>query len=188
MQRIFAREIRFKDENGEEFGEWEEKRINEICNKSASNLSANSLESKNTWKFKIYWASWIWGTADFYQEESWYIAIIKDGAWVWRISLCDWYTSTLWTLDKIIPKDWVELIFLHYLLQWVSINSFITWSTIPHIYFKDYSKLIIKIPTLPEQQKIASSLSEIDKKIESVAGEIEKSEKWKKGLLQGMFI
>jgi type I restriction enzyme S subunit len=30
MQKIFSREMRFRDENGEEFGEWKEKKLGEI--------------------------------------------------------------------------------------------------------------------------------------------------------------
>jgi type I restriction enzyme S subunit len=30
MKKIFAREIRFKDENGKEYGEWKEKKLGDI--------------------------------------------------------------------------------------------------------------------------------------------------------------
>jgi type I restriction enzyme S subunit len=48
--------------------------------------------------------------------------------------------------------------------------------------------LIFSFPPLPEQQKIASFLSEIDVKIQSTTKQLEEAEKWKKGLLQGMFV
>lgn len=51
-----------------------------------------------------------------------------------------------------------------------------------------FAKMSIVIPSIPEQQKIASFLSEIDAKIKSTSTQIEHAEKWKKGLLQQMFI
>ena len=46
----------------------------------------------------------------------------------------------------------------------------------------------IKTPSLPEQQKIASFLSAIDKKIELIKSRLENLKRYKKGLLQKMFV
>jgi type I restriction enzyme, S subunit len=48
--------------------------------------------------------------------------------------------------------------------------------------------MVIYLPTLKEQEKIADFLSGIDEKIEKVSDELEKMEEFKKGLLQGMFV
>lgn len=52
---------------------------------------------------------------------------------------------------------------------------------------KRLSEIIIHLPSLPEQQKIANFLSSIDKSIEKVGSQIDESIIYKKGLLQKMF-
>ena len=49
-------------------------------------------------------------------------------------------------------------------------------------------KLKYKIPSIVEQNKIASFLSSIDKKIELVDFQLERNKEFKKGLLQQMFV
>lgn len=49
-------------------------------------------------------------------------------------------------------------------------------------------KLIIELPSLDEQAKIANFLSAIDQKIDNVAAQIDQAKDWKKGLLQQMFV
>ena len=70
----------------------------------------------------------------------------------------------------------------------IDFTKYITGSTIPHIYFKDYKNEICGIPSLPEQTKIANFLSSLDEKINSTNNQITKTQEWKKGLLQQMFV
>ena len=57
-------------------------------------------------------------------------------------------------------------------------------TTIPDLKHSDFYKLPIVIPLLEEQEKIASILSEVDKKIEGYENKKKKLEELKKGLMQ----
>ena len=187
MQRIFSQELRFKDDSGNNYPDWKEKRLGEVAFKSSSNISANKIE-ENFGKYVIYGASGILKKVDFYREEKPYISIVKDGAGVGRVLMCEPNSSVLGTLDIIKPKESNDLYFIYTLLQRIQFKRYTVGSTIPHIYFKDYSLEKIKVPSLDEQQKIANFLSSLDSKIELVNTQIENTKAFKKGLLQQMFV
>ncbi len=92
MQQIFSQELRFKDDDGNAYPEWEEKKLGEVATKESSNISANKIE-ENFGEYKIYGASGFLKNIDFYREEEPYISIVKDGAGVGRTLLCDTKSS-----------------------------------------------------------------------------------------------
>jgi len=83
--------------------------------------------------------------------------------------------------EKIYPR------FLHYFFQ-----SYIYWkhikkaqgSTLKNINLPLLRRLVIPLPPLPEQRKIAEILSTVDEAIEKVNEAIIKTERLKKGLMQ----
>lgn len=166
---------------------WATFRLDDIFDNFNSNLSIDSLED-NDGSYKLYGASGIIKYIDFYEEDKNYIGIVKDGASVGRIFLCDEKSSILGTLSYLHPKDGFDLYFCYYLLSIIHFQKYVVGSTIPHIYFKDYSKEKVKIPTLEKQEKIGSFLRCVDKKIELTKEKIELMKKYKQGLLQKMFI
>ncbi len=64
----------------------------------------------------------------------------------------------------------------------------VSGTTVFHLYANDLKKLKIYIPTLPEQQKIADTLSSLDKLIEAESKKVEVLKKHKKGLMQQLFV
>ena len=187
MQQIFSQELRFKDDDGQEFPEWEEKTLGDISLKKSSNIAANKIES-NVGEYKIYGAAGILKSVDFFTQDDAYISIVKDGAGVGRVFLCEPQTSVLGTLDIIQPKENINISFLYAVIEQIDFVIYVTGSTIPHIYFKDYSKEIISIPSLPEQTKIANFLTAIDEKITINQTQLNAVKQYKQGLLQQMFV
>ena len=187
IQGIFSQKVRFKNNHGKNFPHWEKKMLGEIGDKKSSDVSANSLENNNG-EYKIYGASGFIKKISFYKEENPYVSIVKDGAGVGRILLCDPKTSVLGTLDIIKPQKDVSLYFLYLLLSGINFTKYVTGATIPHIYFKDYKKENFLIPSFPEQQKITEFLTSIDNLIKLKQQQITQAESWRKGLMQGLFV
>lgn len=187
MQKIFNQEIRFKDKDGKDFPRWQPSTIDSIATKKASTISANKIKG-NFGEYKIYGASGVLKTVDFYTEESEYVSIVKDGAGAGRAFLCEPKTSVLGTMEKVIANDGISTKFLYELLNSIDFSQFITGSTIPHVYFKDYGKSQIKLPCFDEQIKISNFLMKIDKAVEIAKSQIKLTEQYKQGLLQQMFI
>jgi type I restriction enzyme S subunit len=187
MQQLFSGKLRFKNENGNDYADWEEKKLGEVATKKSSNISANKIE-ENFGDFIIYGASGVLKKVDFYKEEKDYISIVKDGAGVGRLLYCKGKSSVLGTMEIISPKQNIDTYFLYCLLSNIDFVKYVTGSTIPHIYFKDYSGELCGIPSLSEQQKIANFLSSIDAKIENTNQQITQTQSFKKGLLQQLFV
>lgn len=189
MQKIFSQEIRFKEFSGEEYGEWEEKKLSEVSQYTSSNVSMISLEEFNgEKKYPIYNANQIYMYIDKFDSKEPYISIIKDGAGVGRLFLCEAKSSVIGTMGYIKPSNNCLLGFLYYRLQLINFIKYINGSTIPHVYYKDYKHAILYLPCLEEQQKIANFLFTLDKKLKKEQERLDSLNQWKKGLLQQMFV
>ena len=68
------------------------------------------------------------------------------------------------------------------------VSKYISSSSQPALSMTNIRKFNILIPGIQEQQKIATYLSSIDTKIESVTHQITQTQTFKKGLLQKMFV
>lgn len=188
MSAIFSGKLRFKDENGNPYPDWEEKRLGDISRNIPSDIAANNLGSMSSGKYIIYGASGKVGEIDNYQHTEAFTAIVKDGAGVGRIIWCEEKSSILGTLTAIYPKNTINAKFLYYILHQIKFEKYATGSTIPHIYYKDFSREKFLIPVEEEQQKIADFLSAIDHKIELEQTRLDRTKDFKKGLLQRMLV
>ena len=184
MQKIFSQKIRFKDENGNDYPDWEEKKLGEICRVKSSQLTNNVVEEIG--KYPVYGANSIVGYTENYEVDE-YVSIVKDGAGVGRIAFINNKSSVLGTLQYLIGIE-ITTEFLYVLLSNVNFKLYQTGTTIPHIYFKDYSKMIIDIPCQLEQEKISSFLFAMDLNLENQEKILNNFKKQKQGLLRKMFV
>ena len=183
IQKIFTQQIRFNGFSDK----WEKRAIDDIAYSETSPLSANQIECQSG-QYKVYGASGVLQTLDRYHYEDEYIAIVKDGAGAGRISFCEPKSSVLGTLIVVQPKQHINKRFLYYLLSLIDFKKYTTGSTIPHVYFKQYSKEEFLIPSNQEQQEIADFLTALDDMIEQDSKKLQKTEQFKKYLLQKLLV
>lgn len=189
MKKLFNQELSFKDQEGNDYPNWRKVTLDEICLYKSSSISLSSFKEYNGEKiYPLYDANSMVLNIDKYDQENNYVSIIKDGAGAGRIRYCEGKSSVLGTMGYLLPKDTVYIHFLYFRLQIINFLSYVSGSTIPHIYFKDYKKENIGLPCEDEQKKISNFLSMLEKNVEKSKKKIELLKRQKEGLMQQMFI
>ena len=208
MEKIFSREIRFKDENGNNFPDWEEKKLGEISEKVmyGINAAAKSFDGKNKYlritdidentrkfvpnplsspngklfdKFKLRERDLIFTRTGASVGKS-YLYNIDDG---------DLYFAGFLIKFSIINSN-PYFIYIQTLSEkydkWVKIMSMRSGQ--PGINAEEYKTFPVYSPSISEQNCIAKFISTINDKECFIETQIYQTEQWKKGLLQKMFV
>ena len=149
-------------DNKPEFaGEWV--RLEDVCAKGKSNLRQKDL--KNDGPYPVYGAPGIVGFSSDYQNVDAYVAVVKDGAGVGRVMACEPRSSVLGTMQALLPGKGTDRDYLLHLVRSMDLGKGFTGSTIPHIYFKDYGKTLVRALSRGRQVEVANRLSGIDRLI-----------------------
>ena len=143
---------------------WDYKKLNEVCEKGASNIVINKL-TDNSGEYPLFGASGLVKNIDFFHQDKPYIGIVKDGAGVGRVNIYPAYSSLVGTMQYIFPKEGYSIDFIKYFLVKLDLSHCVSGATIPHIYFKDYGKENIPTPSLATQLAIVSELDKINELI-----------------------
>jgi type I restriction enzyme M protein len=195
MQKIFSQEVRFRDEIGSPFPDWQKKKLGELGTFLGGGTPSTS--QKNYWTGgKIPWIS----SSDLEEDSIYKISItrfinetaIKESATkrvppnsiliisrvgVGKIAVSKQEVCTSQDFSNFTPNQG-NVYFLAYLLifkknkllsisQGTSIKGFTNY---------DLSLLKIDFPCIQEQEKIVNFLTAIDQKIDAVSFHIEKIE------------
>ena len=215
MQKLFSQQLRFKADDGSEFGEWEEVRLGNLVDLTSGFAFKSDFFSEDGNKLITPKNFTTTGKANFTDTNTKWTTEISDKKYICRpndllVLLTDLTQSCellgkpiLLSQDdgnvllnqrivKIIPNRKLEKPFLLYLLLTDDFHELIvstaSGTTVKHSSNKVLQSFHFYLPCLEEQTKIANFLSAIDQKIEVVAHQIEQAKTWKKGLLQQMFV
>ncbi|MEZ7505300.1 restriction endonuclease subunit S [Flavobacterium sp. Arc2] len=192
MQQLFSGKLRFKDENGNDYADWEEKRISDYFQIKAGgdvNLENSSKIKTEKFKYPIYAnsekAKGLYGYSDLYKIDYNCITVSGRGA----LGIANARFEKFYPIVRLLilkPKKNIDVLFSQYALN--LINIYPESTGVPQLTAPQYSSYLILFPCLEEQQKIANFLSSIDAKIEITNQQINQTQSFKKGLLQQLFV
>ena len=207
-QKIFTQQLRFKNEDGEFYEEWEKKKLGDCCKTSKSGGTPISTKRKyydgdipflsigdmtKQGKYLQYTTNHI-SYLGLKDSASWIVPansiIYSMYASVGFVAINKIPMSTSQAVLNLILNDDIDLEFMYYTLVdfQKNISKFINTGTQGNLNAESVNKFTINLPCIAEQKKIANFLSVIDDKINHCGAQIEKMEGWKKGLLQQMFV
>ncbi|OSY95234.1 restriction endonuclease subunit S [Klebsiella michiganensis] len=203
MQKIFSQKVRFKDENREEFSDWNEILLGKV-GKIITGKTPNTSVAE-------YWNGDILFTTPTDMNDSIkYLAVTERKvsskgikqvlpkgtimftciASIGKMALSTLPCITNQQINSIIVNEKYNNEFIYYNLQYIKPKIIANQAntTVPIVNKTDFSAISLHIPSLAEQTKIANALCAIDDKITTKKTELDKLKTWKQGLLQQMFV
>ena len=215
MKKIFNQEIQFKDDNGNDFPDWEEFVLNDL-GKTLNGLTGKTKDDFDKGSCKYIQYKQVFGdskidpngfglvdvSANEKQTEIKYgdILFTTSSETPYEIGMSSVYMSKMENvyLNSFCfgfrPKSLNDLVpnFSRFLFRSDKVRSSIVklaqGSTRYNMSKTNFLKIKVRIPSNKEQVKISEFLSSIDQQLELLGIQIDKSKTWKKGLLQKMFV
>ncbi len=218
MQKIFSQEIRFKDENGKVYPEWEEKEIGDFIyflSDYTANGSFASLKENVKYYSTVNYAVLVRTTdleknvfkPERFTDEKGYKFLKKTSLFGGELIMSNVgnigkvYKAPLYSgFMTLAPNTYVirfdDKTSQEYMYQWMRTDTFLKKALsmvggggLMAINKSNLRSIDGIFPqSLVEQQKIADFLTSIDESIESKQDQITKALLWKKGLMQQMFV
>jgi len=210
MQKIFSQQIRFRGAIGLDFPDWEKKKLEDIFKR----VTSKNIEN-NTNVLTISAQYGLINQMDFFNKslaanDLTGYSLLKHGDFAYNKSYSNGYpmgaikrlniydkgiVSSLYIcftnpneIESRFYEQYFDGGFLNHELNKIAQegarnHGLLNMSIVE--FFKDIS---IDRPTIKEQEKIANFLTAIDRKIEAISRQIDRTEQFKKGLLQKMFV
>lgn len=191
MQKIFSRELRFKDDDGRDYPEWEYEKLEVLCNiKKGEQLNKDSLISTGKY-YALNGGIEPSGYTDKYNTESDTISISEGGNSCGYVNYNFerfWSGGHCYTLENI--SECIDNKYLYQFLKHnqLKIMGLRVGSGLPNIQKKDLTIFKVDIPCIEEQLKISKLLFDIDRKIKLEQEKLNSLNEYKKVLLQQMFV
>jgi len=191
MQRLFSQKLRFTQDDGSAFPDWEEKRLGDVALvQKGEQVNRDTLSNENAYPV-INGGTGPSGFHTEFNTAGETITISEGGnscgyvAWQNRNFWCGGHCYSVIPRGKGLCK---KFLFQALKNDELAIMRLRVGSGLPNIQKGDLSKMTVSFPHPDEQRKIAAALSALDAKIAATALQITKTERFKQGLLQQMFV
>ena len=210
MQKIFSQEVRFKGEIGSAFPDWEKKKMGEVFTRITRKNKENNL---NVLTISAQYG--LINQREFFNKSvaaddltGYYL--LKCGDFAYNKSYSNGYpmgaikrlnlhekgvVSTLYicfsTSDEVEARFYEKYFdggFLNHELHKIAQEGARNHGLLNMSVVEFFRDITLDNPDTEEQEKIADFLTAIDQKIEAVARQVDRTEQFKKGLLQKMFV
>ena len=210
MQQLFSQQVRFKDIEGRNYPDWKEKRFGDLFErvtrknkkncKNVMTISAQQgLINQQEYFNKSVSAADVTGYYLMNKGEFAYNKSYSKGYPLGAIKKLNRYdegaVSTLYICFKakenIVPEFYEQYFeggLLNREIQKIAQEGARNHGLLNVSVVEFFRDIVIRLPSIEEQQKIADFLESIDKKTEKLSTQISQAETFKKGLLQQMFV
>ncbi len=208
MQKLFSQELRFKQDDGKDFPDWEEKKLGEVAKflkgkgiSKADIVEEGTLECIRYGELYTVYGETILDVVsrtntskdELVLSQMDDVIIPASGETQIDIATASCVRKSNVALggDLNIIRSANDGVFLAYYLNSAlkfEIARLSQGISVVHLYSSQLKTLKLYIPIIEEQQKIATFLSGLDSKIEGVDNQITQTQTFKKGLLQQMFV
>lgn len=193
LQQIFSQKLRFKDKNGNNYPNWEKKKLENIAIFLDNKRKPLEQSERIHGKYPYYGASGIIDYINDYIFDEELVLLSEDGANIIdrNYPICYIATGKYWVNNHAhvlkVKSQYVNK-FICESLEQLNYTKYNTGTAQPKLNQDVCRKIILSIPCLEEQTKIANFLSTFDRKLENQKAQLEHWKQIKKGLLQQMFV
>lgn len=164
--------------------EWEFDRFDKILNLRNGDSKTSADIILNHGEIPVYGGNGITGFTNSLNVDSKSIIVGRVGEYCGSIHKSDtgcWVTDNAMYITNFAK---ISFEFCYFLLKYKKLNKFKNIGGQPLISKKAIGFVLLQIPPLPEQLKIAAILSSVDRAIDKTQVVIAKTERLKKGLMQ----
>ena len=194
LSAIFERHIRFKDNDGREYHEWEQKRLALCCNGFDNLRQPITANLRRKGKYPYYGANGIQDYVDDYIFDGEYILLAEDGGHFDEFAskpIAQFISGRVWVNNHahiIQAKQGYNNKYIFYCLEHKDIRKYINGSSRAKLNQEDMWDIPIPVPCLCEQERIADFITAIDCSINDNVKQLETLQDLKTCLLQQLFI
>ena len=203
LQKIFNQELRFKDQDGNDYPDWDEKKMGEIAKIRTGYTPPR--KDKNNFGGDIIWISvadmktkYIYDTKEYLSEKD-----VREAKWIEADTLIMSFKLSVGVLaitkikcmsnEAIANFKWKnDITNNEYMYAYLSSQDISTYGNNASqgisLNNESLRKIRVPVPCKEEQQKIAEFFTLLDKKVESVKKGVELFKEQKKVFMQQMFL